>query len=79
MVEEKKITDPALAGFYEAMEKTNAEKITNEMLAGLSENSSDSESFDIESEDENAKDRPWRPSHVVFLGNPLSSKDKLNR
>jgi hypothetical protein len=36
------------------------------MLAGLSENSSDSESFDIESEDENVEDRPWRPSHVVF-------------
>jgi hypothetical protein len=41
-------------------------KNTNEMLAGLSENSSDSESFDIESEDENAEDRLWRPSHVVF-------------
>jgi hypothetical protein len=36
------------------------------MLVGLSENSSDSESFDIESEDENAEDRSWRPSHVVF-------------
>jgi hypothetical protein len=47
MAEEKRITDPALAGFYEAMEKTNTEKITNEMLAGLSENSSDSESFDV--------------------------------
>jgi hypothetical protein len=34
MVEEKKVVDPALAGFYEAMEKTNIEKITNEMLAG---------------------------------------------
>jgi hypothetical protein len=66
MDEEKKIIDPALAGFYEAMEKTNTEKITNEMLARLSENSSDSESFDNESEDENAEDRPWKPSHVVF-------------
>jgi hypothetical protein len=37
MAEEKKIADPALARFYEAMEKTNTEKITNEMLAGLSE------------------------------------------
>jgi hypothetical protein len=35
MPEEKKVVDPALAGFYEAMEKTNTEKITNEMLAGL--------------------------------------------
>jgi hypothetical protein len=66
MVEEKKITDPTLARFYEAMEKTNTEKITNEMLAGLSENSSDSESFDIESGNEEVEDRPWRPSHVVF-------------
>jgi hypothetical protein len=48
------------------MEKTNTEKITNEMLAGLSENSSDSESFDIESGHEDAEGRPWRPSHVVF-------------
>jgi hypothetical protein len=63
---EEKIIDPALAGFYEAMEKTNMEKITNEMLARLSENSSDSESFDVESGNEDAEDRPWRPSHVVF-------------
>jgi hypothetical protein len=66
MTEEKKIIDPVLVGFYKAMEKTNIEKITNEMLVGLSENSSDSESFDIDSEDENAEDRSWRPSHVVF-------------
>jgi hypothetical protein len=66
MAEEKKIADPALAGFYEAMEKTNTEKITNEMLARLSEKSSDSESFDIESGNEEVEDRPWRPSHVVF-------------
>jgi hypothetical protein len=56
MTEEKKITDPALAGFYEAMEKINIEKITNEMLVGLSENSSDSESFDIESGNEEVED-----------------------
>jgi hypothetical protein len=58
MAEEKKIADPALAGFYEAMEKTNIEKITNEILAGLSEDSGDSESFDLESGNEGAKDRP---------------------
>jgi hypothetical protein len=66
MAEEKKINCPALAGFYEAMEKTNTEKITNEMLAGLSKNSSDSESVDVESGNEDVKDRPWRSSHVVF-------------
>jgi hypothetical protein len=40
------------------MEKTNTEKITNEMLAGLSEDSGDSEGFDVESEDEDAENRP---------------------
>ena len=63
MAEEKKITDPALAGFYEAMEKTNAEKIANGALARLSGSSSSSESFDVESESEGIEDRPWRPSH----------------
>ena len=47
------------------MEKTNIEKITK-MLAGLSENSSDTESFDVESGNEDVEDRPWRLSHVVF-------------
>jgi hypothetical protein len=36
------------------------------MLAGLSGDSSDNESFDIESDNDDAEDRPWRPSHVVF-------------
>jgi hypothetical protein len=66
MADEKKIINPARAGFYEAMEKTNMEKITNELLAGISENSSDSESYDVKSGNEDAKDWPWRPSHVVF-------------
>jgi hypothetical protein len=48
------------------MERTNIEKITNEMLAGLSGDLSDSESFDVESENENAEDQPWRPSPIVF-------------
>jgi hypothetical protein len=58
MAENKKTVDPMLAGFYEAMERTNVEKITNEMLAGLSRDSSDSESFDVESDNEDAEDRP---------------------
>jgi hypothetical protein len=66
MAEDKYSVDPILAGFYEAMERTNVEKITNEMLAGLSGDSSDNESFDVESENEDAEDRSWRPSHVVF-------------
>jgi hypothetical protein len=46
--------------------RTNIEKITNEMLAGLSEDSDDSGSFDMESDDEDAENRPWRPSHTIF-------------
>jgi hypothetical protein len=64
MAEEKKSVDLALAGFYEAMKRTNVEKITDEMLAGLSGDSSGIESFDVESENEDVEDQPWRPSHV---------------
>jgi hypothetical protein len=66
MAEDKKSTDPTLVGFYEAMERTNVEKITNEMLAGLTGDSSNNESFDVESENEDVEDRSWRPIHVVF-------------
>jgi hypothetical protein len=66
MAEEKKVVDPALAGFYEAIEKTNTEKITNEMLAGLFEDSDDSENFDVESGNKDVEDRPWRPSRTIF-------------
>jgi hypothetical protein len=48
------------------MEKTNVEKITDEMLAEYSRDSSDSDNFDVESGNEDAEDRSWRPSHVVF-------------
>jgi hypothetical protein len=63
---EKKIVDPALSGFYEAMEKTNTEKITNEILARLSEDFGDSDDFDVESGNEDDEDRPLRPSHTIF-------------
>jgi hypothetical protein len=66
MAKDKKTVEPTLAGFYEAMERTNVEKFTDEILAGLSGDSSDSDSFDVESDNEDAKDRPWRLSHVVF-------------
>jgi hypothetical protein len=66
MTDGKKIVDPALSGFDEAMERTNAEKIAHETLARISEGSSDSEGFDVESESEDTENRPWTPSHVVF-------------
>jgi hypothetical protein len=40
------------------MEKTNTEKITNKIMADLSEDSDDSDDYDVESGDEDSKDRP---------------------
>jgi hypothetical protein len=37
MAEDKRSEDPTLAGFCKAIEKTNVEQITDEILAGLSE------------------------------------------
>jgi hypothetical protein len=48
------------------MSKTNTEKITKEILEGLSEDTDDSDSYDVESGDKDSEDRPWRPSHAVF-------------
>ena len=53
-------------GFIEFMAKTNTEKITKEMQEGLFEDTGDSDSYDVESGDEDSEDRPWRPSHFVF-------------
>jgi hypothetical protein len=66
LYEEKKVADPFIAGFYESMAKTNTEKITKEIMEGLSEDSDDSDSYDVESGDEDSKDRPWRPSLTIF-------------
>jgi hypothetical protein len=66
LFEEKKTADPFIAGFVESMSKTNTEKITKEILEGLSEDTDDSDSYDVESGDEDSEDRPWRPSHTVF-------------
>jgi hypothetical protein len=83
MAEEKKSVDPAFAGFYKAMERTNVEKITDEMLAGLSGDSSDNESFEVESENEDAEDEStWVAfgnlrSEVISLWNEALEKDKI--
>jgi hypothetical protein len=65
LYEEKKVADPFIAGFYESMVKTNTEKITK-IMEGLSEDSDDNDSYDVESGDEDSEDRPWRPSHTIF-------------
>jgi hypothetical protein len=41
--------NPYIAGFIESMAKTNTEKITKEILEGLSEDTGDSDSYDAES------------------------------
>jgi hypothetical protein len=66
LYEEKKVVDPFIAGFYESMAKTNTEKITKDIMAGLSEDSDDSDEFDVESGDEDSNDWPWRPIHTIF-------------
>jgi hypothetical protein len=38
----------------------------NEILAELSEDSNDSDDYDVESENDDAEDRPWWPSHTIF-------------
>jgi hypothetical protein len=45
-------------GFLELMAKTNTEKITREILEGLSEDTGDSDSYDVESGGEDSEDRP---------------------
>jgi hypothetical protein len=66
LFEEKKAVDPFIVGFFQSMSKTNTEKITKEILEGLSEDTDDNDSYNMESGDEDSEDRPWRPSHVVF-------------
>jgi hypothetical protein len=66
LFEEKKVVNPYIAGFVESMAKTNTEKITKEILEGLSKDTGDSDSYDVESGDEDSEDQPWRPSHSIF-------------
>ena len=46
-------------GFIESIAKTNTEKITREILEGLSEDTGESDSYDVDSGGEDSKDRPW--------------------
>jgi hypothetical protein len=64
--EEEKLSEEKNADFIESIAKTNTEKIMKEILEGLSEDTGDSDSYDVESGGEDSEDRPWRPSHTVF-------------
>jgi hypothetical protein len=65
-------------GFIESISKTNTEKITMEILEGLSEDTSDSDSYDVESGGEDSEDRPWRPSHAVFGKSTIKQSHLVN-
>jgi hypothetical protein len=53
-------------GFLQSIAKTNIEKITREILEALSEDTGDSDSYDVDCGGEDSENRPWRPSHTVF-------------
>jgi replicative superfamily II helicase len=57
--EEEKLLEGKTAGFVESIAKTNTEKITKEILEGLSNDTDDSDSYDAESGCEDSEDRPW--------------------
>jgi hypothetical protein len=63
---EEKLLEEKTVGFIESIAKTNTEKITKEILEGLSEDTDDSDNYDVESGGEDSEDWPWRPSHAVF-------------
>jgi hypothetical protein len=56
--EEEKLLEEKTAGFVESITKTNTEKITKEILEGLSKDTDDSDSYDVESGGEDSEDRP---------------------
>jgi hypothetical protein len=66
LTEEEKLLEEKTVGFIESIAKTNTEKITKEIREGLSEDTDDNDSYDVESGGEDSEDRPWRPSHAVF-------------
>jgi hypothetical protein len=58
LLEEKKAANPYIAGFIESMAKSNTDKITKEILEGMSKDTGDSDSYDAESGGEDSEDRP---------------------
>jgi hypothetical protein len=60
MTEEGKNDELALVAYYDAAKRA---KITEEIMVGLSDDSDDNKDFDF---DEDAEDRPAKPSNVIF-------------
>jgi hypothetical protein len=75
--DKKVVVEPKLSlseemhlGFLQSITKTNTEKITREILEGLSE--------DVDSGGEDSEDRPWRPSHAVFGKSSIKESHLVN-
>jgi hypothetical protein len=47
-------------------------------LEGLSEDTGDSDSYDVDSGGEDSEDRPWRPSHAVFGKTSIKESHLVN-
>jgi hypothetical protein len=71
--EEKKTMDPFIARFVECMSRTNTEKITKKILEGLSEDTDDSDNYDVESGDEDPKIGPGDQA-ILSSGNRLLNR-----
>jgi hypothetical protein len=78
MAKDKKSVDPTLAGFYEAMKRTNIEKITDEMLARLSGILATTRASMLKVRTKMLKICRGGQA-LLFLGNQLSNKGKLKR
>jgi hypothetical protein len=64
MVRERKGDELALVAYYDAAKKARVDKIIEDILAELFEESDGSEEFKIEEDD--GEDRPSKPSHIFF-------------
>jgi hypothetical protein len=60
------VRTPHWLGFTKLWRGVTLKNITDDILAGLSEDFGDIEDFDVDNGNDDAEDRPWRPSHVVF-------------
>jgi hypothetical protein len=71
--EEEKLLEEKTAGFIESIAKTNTEKITKEILEGLSEDTDDNDSYDAKVGAKTSKIGPG-DQVMQFLGNRLSDR-----
>jgi hypothetical protein len=66
MAGEGKSDELTMVANYIVVEKGKVERITEEIMASLSNDSSDSKEFDFEEDNGDVEDIPLKPSHVIF-------------